>query len=146
MTRRKQPKPEQPREPAAAPESGRPAESPEGARRATGGRSAGQAAEPPRPAKRWTRTRKREVVMRMIRGEPVEALSRELGVEVYRLEEWREMAMAGMDGGLRAKKKEATEVLLDEAHKAYGRAMMENELLRERCRRLGIPLPPKRSK
>ena len=146
MTRRKQPKLEQPRKPAAAPESGRPAESPEGARRATGGRSAGQAAALLGPAKRWTRTRKREVVMRMIRGESVEALSRELGVEVYRLEEWREMAMAGMDGGLRAKKKEATEVLLDEAHKAYGRAMMENELLRERCRRLGIPLPPKRSK
>jgi hypothetical protein len=54
--------------------------------------------------------------------------------------------MAGMEGGLRAKKKEATEVLLDEAHKAYGRAVMENELLRERCRRLGIPVPPKRSK
>ncbi len=84
--------------------------------------------------------------MRKIRGESVETLSRELGVEVYRLEEWREMAMAGMEGGLRAKKKEATEVLLDEAHKAYGRAVMENELLRERCRRLGIPVPPKRSK
>ncbi len=42
--------------------------------------------------------------MRMIRGESVETLSRELGVEVYRLEEWREMAMAGMEGGLRAKK------------------------------------------
>ncbi len=42
--------------------------------------------------------------MRKIRGESVETLSRELGVEVYRLEEWREMAMAGMEGGLRAKK------------------------------------------
>jgi len=146
MSRRKQPKPEQPQKPVAAPESGRPAESPEGARRATGGGSAGQAAVPPRPVKRWTRTRKMEVVMRMIRGESVEALSRELGVEVYRLEEWREMALAGMEGGLRAKKKDALEVRLDEAHKAYGKAMMDNELLRERCRRLGIPLPPKRSK
>ncbi len=104
MTRRTQPKPETPRTPAAAPESGRPAESPEGARRATGGRSAGQAATSPRPVKRWTRARKLEVVMRKIRGESVETLSRELGVEVYRLEEWREMAMAGMEGGLRAKK------------------------------------------
>ena len=103
-------------------------------------------AVPPRPVKRWTRTRKMEVVMRMIRGESVEALSRELGVEVYRLEEWREMALAGMEGGLRAKKKDALEVRLDEAHKAYGKAMMDNELLRERCRRLGIPFPPKRSK
>jgi transposase len=146
MSRRKQPKSEQPQEPVAAPESGRPAESQEGARRATGGRSAGRAAAPPPPVKRWTRTRKMEVVMRMIRGESVEALSRELGVEVYRLEEWSEMALAGMEGGLRAQKKDAMGERLDAAHKAYGKAMMENELLRERCRRLGIPLPPKRSK
>ena len=92
MSRRKQSKSEQPQRPETAPESGRPAESPEGARRATGGGSAGQAAAPPGPVKRWTRTRNMEVVMRMIRGESVEALSRELGVEVYRLEEWREMA------------------------------------------------------
>ena len=146
MSRRKQSKSEQPQRPETAPESGRPSESPEGARRATGGGSDGQATAPPEPVKRWTRTRKMEVVMRMIRGESVEALSRELGVEVYRLEEWREMALAGMEGGLRAKKKDALEVRLDEAHKAYGKAMMDNELLRERCRRLGIPLPPKRSK
>jgi transposase len=32
----------------------------------------------------------------MLRGEPIDALSRELGVEVYRLEEWRDKALIGM--------------------------------------------------
>ena len=34
---------------------------------------------------RWTVRRKQEAVFRLLRGEPVELLSRELGVEVYRL-------------------------------------------------------------
>jgi putative transposase len=39
---------------------------------------------------RWSAGRKREVVLRMLRGESVDALSRELNVEIYRLEQWRE--------------------------------------------------------
>ena len=39
---------------------------------------------------RWTVTRKREVALRLLRGEPVELLSRQLGVEIFRLEQWRE--------------------------------------------------------
>ena len=33
---------------------------------------------------RWTVTRKREVALRLLRGEPVELLSRQLGVEPHR--------------------------------------------------------------
>ena len=33
---------------------------------------------------RWTVTRKREVALRLLRGEPVELLSRQLGVEIFR--------------------------------------------------------------
>ena len=32
---------------------------------------------------RWTVTRKREVALRLLRGEPVELLSRQLGVEIF---------------------------------------------------------------
>ena len=49
---------------------------------------------------RWTVTRKREVALRLLRGEPVELLSRQLGVEIFRLEQWREKAIAGMPPGL----------------------------------------------
>ena len=90
---------------------------------------------------RWSRNRKKEVVLRLLRGESLDALSRELAVEIYRLEEWREQALAGLDAGLRAQKTDPTELRLAEAHKRLGEALMENELLRERCRRQGIPLP-----
>ena len=39
--------------------------------------------------------RKREVVLRLLRGEPVDALSRELGVESYRVEERKHARSAG---------------------------------------------------
>jgi transposase len=37
--------------------------------------------------RRWSANRKQEVVLRLMRGEPIDALSRELGIEIYRLEE-----------------------------------------------------------
>src|SRR5665811_2427840 len=49
--------------------------------------NAGGLHEGPLPVNgRWSTRRKAEVVMRMLAGEPIDALSRELGVEVYRLE------------------------------------------------------------
>ena len=44
------------------------------------------------PGQRWSVARKREVVLRLLRGESVELLSRELGVLIYKLEQWREKA------------------------------------------------------
>jgi transposase len=41
------------------------------------------------------------VVLRLLRGESVEGLSRELGVEIYRLEKWRDKGLAGIDAGLK---------------------------------------------
>ena len=48
---------------------------------------------------RWTVARKREVVLRLLRDEPVQLLSRQLGVE-RRLEQWREKAIGGIDASL----------------------------------------------
>jgi hypothetical protein len=44
---------------------------------------AGAAGEPLGPRQRWSVGRKREVVLRLLRGEPVETLSREVGVEMW---------------------------------------------------------------
>ena len=49
---------------------------------------------------RWTVARKREVVLRLLRDEPVQLLSRQLGVEIFRLEQWREKAIGGIDASL----------------------------------------------
>ena len=61
------------------------------------GRRPGRA--PLAPGQRWSASRKRDVVLRLLRGESLEALSREVGVEIYRLEAWRERAMAGLELG-----------------------------------------------
>ena len=64
--------------------------------------NAGGLHEGPLPANgRWSTRRKAEVVIRMLRGEPMDALSRELGVEVYRLEEWRDRALIAIEAGLK---------------------------------------------
>ena len=41
------------------------------------------------PRKRWTAARKQEVVLRLIRGETLEAVSRDVGVPMYRLADGR---------------------------------------------------------
>jgi hypothetical protein len=96
------------------------------------------------PNERWSVRRKREVVLRLMRGEPVDTLSRELGVEIYRLEQWREKALLGIDEALRDRTGDPLEVELDAAKRHIGELSMENELLR-RERDLRRPLPGKRS-
>ena len=75
----------------------------EGARRATAVRADGAVAGagPLAPGQRWSTGRKRDVVLRLLRGESLEALSREVGVEIYRLEAWRARAVAGLEHGLK---------------------------------------------
>lgn len=90
------------------------------------------------PILRWSVGRKREVVLRLLRGEPLDALSRELGVEIHRLEAWRDRALSGMDLGL--KEREADDPLqqeLDDAHKRIGELTMDNELLRKKAGKQG---------
>ena len=42
------------------------------------------------PGQRWSASRKRDVVLRLLRGESLDAVLREVGVELYRLEAWKE--------------------------------------------------------
>ena len=110
----------------------------EGARRATGVPADGAAGEagPLAPGQRWSVSvgRKRDVVLRLLRGESLEALSREVGVEIYRLEDWRDRAVAGLERGLQARQGDLVAETLDAAKRHIGELSMENELLRERAR------------
>ncbi len=111
----------------------------EGARSATGGES-GAAAE----VKRWSAGRKKQVVLRLLRGESVDALSRELAVPIYRLEQWRERALAGIDAGLKERENDPLERQLDEARRRIGELVMEVEILQS-ARRAKHPLAGRRS-
>ncbi len=116
------------------------------ARRATGESGGGGGALA--TGQRWSAGRKREVVLRILRGESLDALSRELAVEIYRLEEWRDKALSGMDLGLRDRQQDPLSHDLDAAKRHIGEISMENELLRERARALEEkrPLATRRSR
>jgi hypothetical protein len=100
------------------------------------------------PGQRWSAGRKRDVVLRLLRGESLDALSRELGVEVYRLEEWRERALAGIDVSLKNRQGDPLAEELNAAKRHIGELSMENELLREQARALEErrPLAMRRSR
>ena len=65
------------------------------------GTTEGSAIGPLGPGQRWSAGRKRAVVLRLLAGDSVELLSRELGLPVFRLEQWRQKAEAALDGALR---------------------------------------------
>ncbi len=82
--------------------------------------SAATAAAASRP-QRWSVRRKQEIVLRLLRGEPIEAITREIGIEPYRLERWRDRALTGMAAGLKERADDdPAEVTLAAAGATYG--------------------------
>ena len=100
------------------------------------------------PGQRWSASRKRDVVVRLLRGESLDTVSREVGVELYRLEAWKTRALAGFELGLKAQAGEPLAAELDAAKRHIGELSMENELLRERARAAErrLPLATRRSR
>ena len=105
-------------------------------------------AAPLASGQRWSAGRKRDVVLRLLRGDSLAALSREVGVEIYRLESWRDRALAGLELGLKDRHGEPLAAALEVAKRHIGELSMENELLRERARTAEqrLPLPMRRSR
>jgi hypothetical protein len=97
------------------------------------------------PGQRWSVARKREVVLRLLRGESGELLSRELGLPLFKLEQWRQKADAALDGALKEREAEAASTELAAAMQRIGELSMENELLRAKMDRPG-PLARRRSR
>lgn len=88
--------------------------------------------------KRWSAGRKREVVLRLLRGESVDALSREVGEPTYKLEQWRDRALAGLEAGLKQRESDPVERELDEAKRRIGELVMEVEILQKERQRQGL--------
>ena len=97
------------------------------------------------PGQRWSAVRKREVVLRLLRGESVELLSRELGLPIFKLEQWRRKAEAALEGALKEREGNPAESELAAALQRIGELSMEVELLRARIERPG-PLGRRRSR
>jgi len=78
---------------------------------------------------RWPAERKREVVLRLVRGESLEQVSRDVRVPVHRLEEWRSRFLAAGLEGLRARPDTPEARELGEAGSKIGELTMKIELL-----------------
>ena len=103
----------------------------------------------PKVIQRWSATRKREIVIRLLRGESLDGVSREIGIEPCRLERWRDKALAAMDAGLKERADDdPVQAGLAAAHQRVGELSMENELLRTKIGRLenGTPFHRARSR
>jgi transposase len=109
------------------------------------GAAEGAASGPLAVGQRWSVSRKREVVLRLLRGEAAEDLSRELGVPRYKLERWRQKAEAALDGALKERETDVATGELATAMQRIGELSIENELLRSRIERSG-PLGRRRSR
>jgi transposase len=103
-----------------------------------------QVAEPQEREVRWSVRRKADAVMRLLRGEDLDEVSRELRVEAHRLAAWRDEFMAGGMEGLKARPLQPEERRLKEAERKIGELTMENEVLKAVARKRGLQIPPRR--
>ena len=109
-----------------------------------GGGAPSAPAGPLGPGRRWSVARKRAVVLRLIAGEPVELVSREIGVPVFKLERWREKAEAALEGALKEREADTADAELAAALQRIGELSMEVELLRTKMGQSRGPLARKR--
>ena len=119
-----------------------PTGSPERGHRAGGGAPVGG------PSRRFSAQRKLEAVRRLMRGEPLELVARELNVTAARLSGWRDRALLGAGSALKDRERDRRDDEISRLKGKVGEMTMENELLREKIRRLesGSPLARRRSK
>ncbi len=114
----------------------------EGARRANGAKAPGHRSE----RGRFSCQRKREAVLRLLRGESLETLCRELGTTAARLSAWREAFLRGGEAALKARPADERDEENARLKAKVGELTMEGEVLREKIDRLeaGRPLAGRR--
>lgn len=93
---------------------------------------------------RWSVRRKTDAVMRLLRGEDLDTVSRELRVEAHRLAGWRDGFIAAGQEGLKERPADPSERRLREAERQIGRLTMELEVWQAAGRKRGLQIPPKR--
>ena len=114
----------------------------EGARRATGDGPGLRGKGP----KRFSARRKVESVLRLLRGEDLELLSRQLGVTAARLSKWREQFLSAGRAVLKKRPQDARDLEIAQLQQKLGEVTMDNELLQRKIEHLedGRPLPRRR--
>src|SRR3954462_13666033 len=98
---------------------------------------------PPAPARR-----KLAAVTRLLRGEPLETVARELNVTVARLSAWRDRALVAAEAAMKERERDSRDEELLRLKAKLGEVTMANELLEQKIAALegGRPLGRRRSR
>jgi len=119
----------------------------DGARRATG-EAPGLGAQKSRRQFRMSAGRKEAAVLRLLKGESLEVLSRELRVTAAELSGWREAFLVGGASALKLRETDQRDEEIIRLKAKIGDLTMANELLDAKIDKLegGVPLRLRRSK
>lgn len=83
---------------------------------------------------RFSARRKKEAVLRLLRGEAVDGLSRELRVTAATLSQWRDQFLAGGEAAIKSRHPDVRDEEVKRLREKVGEVTMENELLLQRAR------------
>jgi transposase len=102
----------------------------------------------PERRRRMSAQRKQSAVLRLLRGDDLEFVSRELGVTAAELSGWREAFLAAGEASLKARPADGRDVEIGRLKAKVGDLTMANELLEAKIARLedGRPLARRRSR
>ena len=93
---------------------------------------------------RMSRQRKREAVLRLLRGEDLETVSRALGVTAATLSGWRDAFLAAGEAALATRPGTGEELAAERLKARLGEALIERDLLREKVAALEAGRPSAR--
>ena len=98
--------------------------------------------------RRMSAGRKRDAVLRLLRGEDLELVSRGLGVTAAELSGWREQFLAAGEASLRSRPADARDAEIGRLEERVGDLTMATELLEAKIGRLETarPLARRRSR
>src|SRR3712207_2508655 len=109
---------------------------------------AGGGGATPEPRRRMSARRKQAAVLRLLRGEDLELVSRELGVTAAELSGWREAFLTGGEASLKSRPADARDAEIDRLQAKVGELTMTAELLEAKIEHLEVrrPLARRRSR
>ena len=98
--------------------------------------------------RRMSARRKQEAVLRLLRGEALELVSRELGLTAAELSGWRDRFLSGGEASLKSRLADARDAEIDRLQAKVGELTMAAELLEAKIERLEThrPLGRRRSR
>jgi transposase len=100
------------------------------------------------PERRFSAQRKLAAVSRLLRGEPLETVARELNITAARLSEWRDRALVAAEAAMKERERDSRDEELLRLKAKLGETTMANELLERKIAALegGRPLARRRSR